>query len=185
MEKHLQDRFQAQNILKKDIEVVKTEIKQQYIDKINTLEEKLMNNALSNEKQELLIQINEQLWIIENTIEQKIKDLELLYQLSNNSNSNSQSATEDVSAQEVKDRKNATNISAPQITENGKKITSINFETISDITQRISEKIAKHSRVEEGFVKRIHDLEMYINQLKTDCAVSVSCLPYLYDRCKL
>lgn len=175
MENYLSEQTRAQEIVENEMEEIKTHLEQKYIDQIKTLEEKIKNVDPSVGHNELLLQINEKLWNIENNIEQKIKNLELLYQLSNNSNSNSQSATEDLSAQDIKQRSNLTNISAPQTIENPEKLSSINidnYQSISEIIQRILDKIAKHSRVEEGLVKRINDIEMYLNQLKTDCAVS-------------
>lgn len=38
--------------------------------------------------------------------------------------------------------------------------------------QRIADKVAKHTRVEEAAVKRIRDLEMQVTQMRDACVVS-------------
>lgn len=174
MENYLSEHTRAQEILEKEMEEVKTQLEQKYINQITALEEKLQNLDPVAEQKELLAQIYEQLSNIENSLEQKTKNLEILYQLSNNSNSNSQSATEDLSAQDVKQRNNLANIPTPQTIENSEKAPSINIncQSVSEMVQRILDKWTKHSRIEEGFVKRINDMEMYLNQMKADCSVS-------------
>lgn len=126
-------------------------------------------------------QVVEQLRDIELTLEQKTKNLETLHQTSSNA-SNSCSLTEDVSLHAAAQNaavnqaqlSNALGLAAITTSPQGSPVHpsprqhSLTMEGV----QRVMDKLQKHSRLEEAATKRIRDLEMQVQQMRSACVVS-------------
>ena len=170
MEEFINTQNRSNESLQNEIQHLKTEIEQNYQVRINQLEEKLQNIRPSAEQSLIMDQVVEQLRDIENTLEQKTKNLESIH---SNTNSCSLSVTEDVSVHggnKVQASLLTTIVTPPQGSpvHPSPRQHSLTMEGV----QRVMDKLSKHSRVEEAAVKRIRDLEMQIQQMRTACVVS-------------
>lgn len=159
--------------LQTEVQSLKTEIEQSYQLRINQLEEKLQNIRPSAEQSIIMDQVVEQLRDIENTLEQKTKNLESLH---SNTNSCSLSVTEDVSVHgngkpTIQSSSLLTTIVTPPQGSPEHPSPRQHSLTMEGV-QRVVDKLSKHSRVEEAAVKRIRDLEMQVQQMRTACMVS-------------
>lgn len=157
-----------------EVQSLKGEIEHGYQMRINQLEEKLQNIRPTAEQSLIMDQVVEQLRDIENTLEQKTKVLESLHQ-SNASSVTSLNCPEDISARGVGPTSLPTNMETPN---QGSPIhpSPRQHSWTMEGVQRVVDKLSKHSRVEEAAVKRIRDLEMQVNQMRTTCVVCI----YLY-----
>lgn len=117
-----------------------------------------------------------QLRDIENNLDQKTKNLESIH---HSISSNANSATEDVSVNGARPAPNSLPAAATGTLDNlhttpgspmhpSPRQHSLTMEGV----QRIADKVAKHTRVEEAAVKRIRDLEMQVTQMRDSCVVS-------------
>lgn len=172
MEEFINSQNRANETLQNEIQNLKTEIEQNYQVRINQLEEKLQNIRPSAEQSLIMDQVVEQLRDIENTLEQKTKNLESIH---SNTNSCSLSVTEDVSLHGGNKQQISPLLTAIVTPPQGSPVHpsprqhSLTMEGV----QRVVDKLSKHSRVEEAAVKRIRDLEMQIQQMRTACVVSI------------
>lgn len=169
MEEFINTQSRSNEALQNEVQSLKTEIEQNYQVHINQLEEKLQNIRPSAEQSLIMDQVVEQLRDIEHTLEQKTKNLESLH---SNTNSCSLSVTEDVSVHGSNKAQSllTTIVTPPQGSpvHPSPRQHSLTMEGV----QRVVDKLSKHSRVEEAAVKRIRDLEMQIQQMRTACVVS-------------
>ncbi|KAH8379772.1 hypothetical protein KR009_007140, partial [Drosophila setifemur] len=141
--------------LQQEVHSLKTDIGEGYQTRIRLLEEKIQHSRPTAEQSVILVQVAEKLRDIETTLEQKTKVLESLHNSNNGSNSCSLSATEDVSC----------HVSKVPTTEGSPSHPSLTVEGV----QRVTEKLDRHTRVEEAAIKRIRDLEMQIHQMRAGC----------------
>ncbi|XP_065360074.1 thyroid receptor-interacting protein 11 isoform X6 [Calliphora vicina] len=167
LEEFVNTQSRSNETLQSEVQSLKTEIEQSYQLRINQLEEKLQNIRPSAEQSIIMDQVVEQLRDIENTLEQKTKNLEAIH---SNTNSCSLSITEDVSvhgAGKATQSLLTTIVTPPQGSpvHPSPRQHSLTMEGV----QRVVDKLSKHSRVEEAAVKRIRDLEMQIQQMRTAC----------------
>ncbi|XP_046808674.1 golgin subfamily B member 1 isoform X6 [Lucilia cuprina] len=167
LEEFINTQSRSNETLQSEVQSLKTEIEQNYQVHINQLEEKLQNIRPSAEQSIIMDQVVEQLRDIENTLEQKTKNLESIH---SNTNSCSLSITEDVSvhgAGKATQSLLTTIVTPPQGSpvHPSPRQHSLTMEGV----QRVVDKLSKHSRVEEAAVKRIRDLEMQIQQMRTAC----------------
>ncbi|KAH8270273.1 hypothetical protein KR018_006450, partial [Drosophila ironensis] len=141
--------------LQQEVHSLKTDIGECYQSRIRLLEEKLQQGRPTGEQSAILAQVAEKLRDIETTLEQKTKVLESLHNSNNASNSCSLSVTEDVSIH------------------GSKQPTAEGSPTHAPLTvegvQRVTEKLDRHTRVEEAAIKRIRDLEMQVQQMRAAC----------------
>ncbi|XP_050334849.1 centromere-associated protein E isoform X9 [Bactrocera neohumeralis] len=173
LEEYINTQTRSNETLQHEVQSLKVEIGAGYQERIRFLEEKMQNMRPSAEQSMVLDQVVEQLRDIENTLDQKTKTLESVH---HSISSNTNSVTEDVSVSGV----GPANL-APLTggADNGATITqtpgsplhpsprqhSLTMEGV----QRIADKVAKHTRVEEAAVKRIRDLEMQVTQMRDAC----------------
>ncbi|KAM7357976.1 pericentrin-like protein isoform 3-T3 [Cochliomyia hominivorax] len=166
LEEFINTQSRSNETLQSEVQSLKTEIEQNYQVHINQLEEKLQNIRPSAEQSLIMDQVVEQLRDIENTLELKTKNLESLH---SNTNSCSLSVTEDVSVHGHNKAQSllTTVVTPPQGSplHPSPRQHSLTMEAV----QRVVDKLSKHSRVEEAAVKRIRDLEMQIQQMRTAC----------------
>ncbi|XP_012159828.1 pericentrin isoform X3 [Ceratitis capitata] len=175
--KQLEDYINAQTrsneTLQHEVQSLKLEIGESYQERIRFLEEKLQNMRPSAEQSMVLDQVVEQLRDIENNLDQKTKNLESIH---HSISSNANSATEDVSVNGTRPALNSLPAAAIGTLDNlhttpgspmhpSPRQHSLTMEGV----QRIADKVAKHTRVEEAAVKRIRDLEMQVTQMRDSC----------------
>ncbi|XP_017019460.1 early endosome antigen 1 isoform X7 [Drosophila kikkawai] len=153
LEDYVNLQIKETDALQQEVHSLKTDIGEGYQSRIRLLEEKLQLGRPTAEQGQVLKQVAEKLRDIETTLEQKTKVLESLHNSNTASNSTSLSVTEDVS---VHGSKNRTAEGSPTHT-------SLTIENV----QRVTEKLDKHTRVEEAAIKRIRDLEMQAQQMRT------------------
>ncbi|XP_011188351.1 A-kinase anchor protein 9 isoform X6 [Zeugodacus cucurbitae] len=174
LEDYINTQTRSNETLQHEVQSLKVEIGAGYQERIRFLEEKLQNMRPSAEQSMVLDQVVEQLRDIENTLDQKTKTLESVH---HSISSNTNSATEDVSVNGAAPPTNT----APQtgVADNpattaqtpgsplhpSPRQHSLTMEGV----QRIADKVAKHTRVEEAAVKRIRDLEMQVTQMRDAC----------------
>ncbi|CAD7003864.1 unnamed protein product [Ceratitis capitata] len=178
--KQLEDYINAQTrsneTLQHEVQSLKLEIGESYQERIRFLEEKLQNMRPSAEQSMVLDQVVEQLRDIENNLDQKTKNLESIH---HSISSNANSATEDVSVNGARPAPNSLPAAATGTLDNlhttpgspmhpSPRQHSLTMEGV----QRIADKVAKHTRVEEAAVKRIRDLEMQVTQMRDSCVLT-------------
>ena len=117
-----------------------------------------------------------QLRDIENTLDQKTKTLESVH---NSISSNTNSATEDVSVSGAGPANSApltggahNPVTITQTPGSPLHPSPRQHSLTMEGVQRIADKVAKHTRVEEAAIKRIRDLEMQVTQMRDACVVS-------------
>ncbi|XP_039965487.1 centromere-associated protein E isoform X8 [Bactrocera tryoni] len=173
LEEYINTQTRSNETLQHEVQSLKVEIGAGYQERIRFLEEKMQNMRPSAEQSMVLDQVVEQLRDIENTLDQKTKTLESVH---HSISSNTNSVTEDVS---VSGAGPANSAPLTGGADNGATITqtpgsplhpsprqhSLTMEGV----QRIADKVAKHTRVEEAAVKRIRDLEMQVTQMRDAC----------------
>ncbi|KAH8234866.1 hypothetical protein KR032_004625 [Drosophila birchii] len=152
LEDYVNLQIKDNDALQQEVHSLKTDIGEGYQSRIRLLEEKLQLGRPTAEQGQVLSQVAEKLRDIETTLEQKTKVLESLHNSNTASNSTSLSVTEDVSVHGSKDRTAEGSTSHPSL-------------TIENV-QRVTEKLDKHTRVEEAAIKRIRDLEMQAQQMR-------------------
>ncbi|XP_058985216.1 pericentrin isoform X2 [Musca domestica] len=167
LEDYINSQSRSNDALQMEVQSLKGEIEHGYQMRINQLEEKLQNIRPTAEQSLIMDQVVEQLRDIENTLEQKTKVLESLHQ-SNASSVTSLNCPEDISARGVGPTSLPTNMETPN---QGSPIhpSPRQHSWTMEGVQRVVDKLSKHSRVEEAAVKRIRDLEMQVNQMRTTC----------------
>ncbi|KAH8293832.1 hypothetical protein KR054_005092 [Drosophila jambulina] len=153
LEDYVSLQIKDNDALQQEVHSLKTDIGEGYQSRIRLLEEKLQLGRPTAEQGQVLSQVAEKLRDIETTLEQKTKVLESLHNSNTASNSTSLSVTEDVSVHGSKDR----------TAEGSPTHQSLTIENV----QRVTEKLDKHTRVEEAAIKRIRDLEMQAQQMRT------------------
>uniref|UniRef100_A0A0K8V8Y3 Pericentrin n=1 Tax=Bactrocera latifrons TaxID=174628 RepID=A0A0K8V8Y3_BACLA len=173
LEEYINTQTRSNETLQHEVQSLKVEIGAGYQERIRFLEEKMQNMRPSAEQSMVLDQVVEQLRDIENTLDQKTKTLESVH---HSISSNTNSVTEDVS---VSGAGPANPAPLTGGADNGVTIThtpgsplhpsprqhSLTMEGV----QRIADKVAKHTRVEEAAIKRIRDLEMQVTQMRDAC----------------
>ncbi|XP_016965610.1 pericentrin isoform X4 [Drosophila biarmipes] len=152
LEEYVSLQMRDNDALQQEVNSLKTNIGESYQSRIRLLEEKLQQGRPSAEQGLVLSQVAEKLLDIETTLEQKTKILESLHNSNTASNSGSLSVTEDVSIHGSKEPTAAGSPSHPSLTVEG--------------VQRVTEKLDRHTRVEEAAIKRIRDLEMQVHQMR-------------------
>ncbi|XP_059216942.1 pericentrin isoform X3 [Stomoxys calcitrans] len=167
LEEYLNSQSHSNEALQMEVQSLKGEIEHGYQTRINQLEEKLQNIRPPAEQSLIMDQVVEQLRDIESTLEQKTKMLESLHQ-SNSSSVGSLSCPEDVSARGVGPTSLPINVETPPQGSPVHPSPRQHSWTMEGV-QRVVDKLSKHSRVEEAAVKRIRDLEMQVNQMRTAC----------------
>ncbi|XP_065721135.2 uncharacterized protein Plp isoform X11 [Drosophila suzukii] len=155
LEEYVSLQMRDNDALQQEVHSLKTDIGEGYQSRIRLLEEKLQQGRPSAEQGSVLSQVAEKLRDIETTLDQKTKILESLHNSNTVSNSGSLSVTEDVS---IHGSKEPTAAGSPSHT-------SLTVEGV----QRVTEKLDRHTRVEEAAIKRIRDLEMQVHQLRAGC----------------
>lgn len=158
LEDYVSLQLKDNDALQQEVHSLKTDIGEGYQSRIRLLEEKLQLGRPTAEQSLVLSQVAEKLRDIETTLEQKTKVLESLHNSNTTSNSASLSVTEDVSVHGSKDR----------TAEGSPSHQSLTIENV----QRVTEKLDKHTRVEEAAIKRIRDLEMQAQQMRSGYVVS-------------
>ncbi|XP_075162394.1 pericentrin-like protein isoform X6 [Haematobia irritans] len=167
LEEYLNSQSHSTEALQMEVQSLKGEIEHGYQARINQLEEKLQNIRPPAEQSLIMDQVVEQLRDIESTLEQKTKVLESLHQ-SNASSVASLSCPEDISARGVGPTTLPTNVDTPPQGSPVHPSPRQHSWTMEGV-QRVVDKLSKHSRVEEAAIKRIRDLEMQVNQMRTAC----------------
>ncbi|XP_022211340.2 pericentrin isoform X3 [Drosophila obscura] len=157
LEDYVSLQMRANDALHQEVHSLKTDIGEGYQARIQLLEEKLQQGRPSAEQSLVLVQVAEKLRDIETTLEQKTKVLESLHNSNTTSNSASLSVTEDVSVHGGGSR--------PQTAAGSPSHPSLTVEGV----QRVTEKLDRHTRVEEAAIKRIRDLEMQLQQMRSGC----------------
>ncbi|XP_017112490.1 pericentrin isoform X7 [Drosophila elegans] len=155
LEEYVSLQMRDNDALQQEVHSLKTDIGESYQSRIRSLEEKLQQGRPTAEQGSVLSQVAEKLRDIETTLDQKTKVLESLHNSNNASNSASLSVTEDVSIHGSKDPTAVGSPSHPSLTVEG--------------VQRVTEKLDRHTRVEEAAIKRIRDLEMQVHQMRAAC----------------
>ncbi|XP_070136624.1 rootletin isoform X2 [Drosophila bipectinata] len=155
LEEYVSLQIRDNDALQQEVHSLKTDIGEGYQSRIRLLEEKLQQGRATGEQGAILGQVAEKLRDIETTLEQKTKVLESLHNSNNASNSCSLSVTEDVSRPG----------SRPVTADGSPSHRSLTVEGV----QRVTEKLDKHTRVEEAAIKRIRDLEMQVQQMRAGC----------------
>nr|XP_036671686.1 pericentrin isoform X2 [Drosophila suzukii] len=155
LEEYVSLQMRDNDALQQEVHSLKTDIGEGYQSRIRLLEEKLQQGRPSAEQGSVLSQVAEKLRDIETTLDQKTKILESLHNSNTVSSSGSLSVTEDVS---IHGSKEPTAAGSPSHT-------SLTVEGV----QRVTEKLDRHTRVEEAAIKRIRDLEMQVHQLRAGC----------------
>uniref|UniRef100_A0A1A9WE87 Pericentrin/AKAP-450 centrosomal targeting domain-containing protein n=1 Tax=Glossina brevipalpis TaxID=37001 RepID=A0A1A9WE87_9MUSC len=168
LENYINLQNRSNDVLQSEVQSLRTEIEYGYQIRVKQLEDKLQNIRPTAEQSLVLDQVVEQLRDIENSLDQKTKNLESLHH-SNASNSGSLSATEDVSVHGGSKPSSLpiTVDATPQGSPNhpSPRQHSLAMEGV----QRITDKLSKHTRVEEAAVKRIRDLEMQMSHIRAAC----------------
>ncbi|XP_033149659.1 rootletin isoform X7 [Drosophila busckii] len=160
LEDYVQLQIRSNDALQQEVHSLKTDIGEGYQARIRQLEEKLQLERPSAEQSIVLTQLAEQLRDIETTLEQKTKTLESLHNSNTASNSCSLSATEDVSV----------HTKQPNMPRSAGGTPSPHHHSLTvEGVQRVSEKLDKHTRVEEAAIKRVRDLEMQVMQMRAGC----------------
>ncbi|XP_014764468.2 golgin subfamily A member 4 isoform X6 [Drosophila ananassae] len=154
LEEYVSLQIRDNDALQQEVHSLKTDIGEGYQSRIRLLEEKLQQGRTSGEQSAVLGQVAEKLRDIETTLEQKTKVLESLHNSNTASNSCSLSVTEDVSCP-----------GSRPVTADGSPSHPLTVEGV----QRVTEKLDKHTRVEEAAIKRIRDLEMQVQQMRAGC----------------
>ncbi|XP_036325594.1 golgin subfamily A member 4 isoform X3 [Rhagoletis pomonella] len=174
LEDYINTQTRSNETLQHEVHSLKLEIGEGYQERIRFLEEKLQNMRPSAEQSIVLDQVVEQLRDIENILDQKTKNLESVH---HSISSNANSATEDVS---VNGARPANSLPSTGGT-NNPSITTVptlgsplhpsprQHSLTMEGVQRIADRVAKHTRVEEAAVKRIRDLEMQVTQIRDSC----------------
>nr|NP_001261864.1 Pericentrin-like protein, isoform M [Drosophila melanogaster]AGB94557.1 Pericentrin-like protein, isoform M [Drosophila melanogaster] len=155
LEEYVSLQMRDNDILQQEVHSLKTDIGEGYQSRIRVLEEKLKQSGPTAEQGVVLSQVAEKLRDIETTLDQKTKALESLHNSNATSNSASLSVTEDVSIHGSKEPTAVGSPSHPSLTVEG--------------VQRVTEKLDRHTRVEEAAIKRIRDLEMQVHQMRAGC----------------
>ncbi|KAH8364419.1 hypothetical protein KR084_006832 [Drosophila pseudotakahashii] len=155
LEEYVSLQMRDNDALQQEVHSLKTDIGEGYQSRIRLLEEKLQQGRPTAEQGTVLSQVAEKLRDIETTLDQKTKILESLHNSNTASNSASLSVTEDVSIHGSKAPTAAGSPSHPSLTVEG--------------VQRVTEKLDRHTRVEEAAIKRIRDLEMQVHQMRAGC----------------
>ncbi|XP_017040316.1 pericentrin isoform X3 [Drosophila ficusphila] len=155
LEEYVNLQMRDNDALQQEVHSLKTDIGEGYQSRIRLLEEKLQQGRPSAEQGVVLSQVAEKLRDIETTLDQKTKVLESLHNSNTASNSASLSVTEDVSIHGSKDPTAVGSPSHPSLTVEG--------------VQRVTEKLDRHTRVEEAAIKRVRDLEMQVHQMRAGC----------------
>ncbi|KQS43984.1 rootletin isoform X5 [Drosophila erecta] len=155
LEEYVSLQMRDNDVLQQEVHSLKTDIGEGYQSRIRLLEEKLQQSRPTAEQGVVLSQVAEKLRDIETTLDQKTKVLESLHNSNAASNSASLSVTEDVSIHGSKEPTAVGSPSHPSLTVEG--------------VQRVTEKLDKHTRVEEAAIKRIRDLEMQAHQMRAAC----------------
>ncbi|XP_067648426.1 centrosome-associated protein CEP250 isoform X3 [Eurosta solidaginis] len=172
LEDYINSQTRSNETLQNEVQSLKLEIGVGYQERIRLLEEKLQNMRPSAEQSMVLDQVVEQLRDIENLLDQKTKNLESIH---HSISSNANSATEDVSVNGTRPQPTpmheSTNNPTTALPTLGSPLHpsprqhSLTMEGV----QRIADKVAKHTRVEEAAIKRIRDLEMQVTQMRDAC----------------
>ncbi|XP_053954601.1 pericentrin isoform X2 [Anastrepha ludens] len=175
LEDYINSQTRSNEALQNEVQTLKLEIGEGYQERIRFLEDKLQNMRPSAEQSMVLDQVVEQLRDIENNLDQKTKNLESVH---HSISSNANSVTEDVSVNGAHPINALASTGAPNnpaatatIPTPGSPMHpsprqhSLTMEGV----QRIADKVAKHTRVEEAAVKRIRDLEMQVTQMRDVC----------------
>ncbi|XP_039230322.1 pericentrin isoform X7 [Drosophila yakuba] len=155
LEEYVNLQMRDNDVLQQEVHSLKTDIGEGYQSRIRLLEEKLQQSRPTAEQGVVLSQVAEKLRDIETTLDQKTKVLESLHNSNAASNSASLSVTEDVSIHGSKEPTAVGSPSHPSLTVEG--------------VQRVTEKLDRHTRVEEAAIKRIRDLEMQVHQMRAAC----------------
>ncbi|XP_039487487.1 pericentrin isoform X5 [Drosophila santomea] len=155
LEEYVSLQMRDNDVLQQEVHSLKTDIGEGYQSRIRLLEEKLQQSRPTAEQGVVLSQVAEKLRDIETTLDQKTKVLESLHNSNAASNSASLSVTEDVSIHGSKEPTAVGSPSHPSLTVEG--------------VQRVTEKLDRHTRVEEAAIKRIRDLEMQVHQMRAAC----------------
>ncbi|XP_043649973.1 pericentrin isoform X4 [Drosophila teissieri] len=155
LEEYVSLQMRDNDVLQQEVHSLKTDIGEGYQSRIRLLEEKLQQSRPTAEQGVVLSQVAEKLRDIETTLDQKTKVLESLHNSNAASNSASLSVTEDVSIHGSKEPTAVGSPSHPSLTVEG--------------VQRVTEKLDRHTRVEEAAIKRIRDLEMQAHQMRAAC----------------
>ncbi|XP_054734363.1 golgin subfamily A member 4 isoform X5 [Anastrepha obliqua] len=175
LEDYINSQTRSNEALQNEVQTLKLEIGEGYQERIRFLEDKLQNMRPSAEQSMVLDQVVEQLRDIENNLDQKTKNLESVH---HSISSNANSVTEDVSVNGAHPMNALPSTGAPNnptatatVPTPGSPMHpsprqhSLTMEGV----QRIADKVAKHTRVEEAAVKRIRDLEMQVTQMRDVC----------------
>uniref|UniRef100_A0A1B0GCZ9 Pericentrin/AKAP-450 centrosomal targeting domain-containing protein n=1 Tax=Glossina morsitans morsitans TaxID=37546 RepID=A0A1B0GCZ9_GLOMM len=167
LENYINLQNRSNDTLQSEVQSLRTEIECSYQMRVKQLEDKLQNIRPTAEQSLVLDQVVEQLRDIENSLDQKTKNLESLHH-SNASNSGSLSATEDVSVHGSTPSSLPVTVGA-SLQQSPVHPSPRQHSLAMEGVQRIADKLSKHSRVEEASVKRIRDLEMQMTHIRAVC----------------
>nr|XP_036226737.1 golgin subfamily A member 4 isoform X3 [Bactrocera oleae] len=173
LEDYINTQTRSNETLQHEVQSLKVEIGAGYQERIRFLEEKMQNMRPSAEQSMVLDQVVDQLRDIENTLDQKTKTLESVH---NSISSNTNSATEDVSVSGAGPANSApltggahNPVTITQTPGSPLHPSPRQHSLTMEGVQRIADKVAKHTRVEEAAIKRIRDLEMQVTQMRDAC----------------
>lgn len=168
--KELEDYIDHQNLtnesLKEELDEVRADVEDiGYTERIRYLEDQLKLTRPSAEQSLLIDQMTSQLKTIEMLLDRKTKTLEAFHALASTCSTTCSSPSEDVSRGMDLDGPDQSPMRVFKISTEG---SFLPFEEL----QRILEKLSKHNRIEEATVKKVTDLEMQVNAMRSSCNVS-------------
>lgn len=166
LENYIEHQNQANESLKEELDDARADVEDVgYAERIRYLEDQLKLTRPSAEQTLLIDQMTSQLKTIEMLLDRKTKTLEAFHALASTCSTTCSSPCEDVSRGTDLD---GTEQSPLRIIKMSTEGSFLPFEEL----QRILEKLSKHNRIEEATVKKVTDLEMQLNGMKSNNNVS-------------
>lgn len=166
LENYINHQDQANESLKDELDGVRADVEESgYVDRIRFLEDQLKLVRPSAEQKLLTEQMTSQLKTIEMLLDRKTKTLEAFHALASTCSTTCSSPSEDVSRGMELDGSDQSPLRVVKMSTEG---SFLPFEEV----QRILEKLSKHNRIEEATVKKVTDLEMQVNGMRSNYNVS-------------
>lgn len=170
LQNYIDMQSQANDSLKQDVEHLKGDLNGQgYTERILYLEDQVKLTRPSAEQKLLVDQMTSQLKTIEMLLDRKTKTLEAFHALASTCSTTCSTPSEDVSVRGGNEL-DGSDISPFRTIKLSTEGSALPFEEV----QRILEKLSKHNRIEEATVKKVTDLEMQVNGIKSNYNVSIS-----------
>ncbi|CAO1430628.1 unnamed protein product [Diamesa tonsa] len=164
LKNYIEMQSQANDSLKQDVEHLKGDLNSQgYNERIMYLEDQVKLTRPSAEQKLLVDQMTSQLKTIEMLLDRKTKTLEAFHALASTCSTTCSTPSEDVSVRGGNELESS-DISPFRTIKLSTEGSALPFEEV----QRILEKLSKHNRIEEATVKKVTDLEMQVNGIKSN-----------------